>query len=165
MAGYPVTPTGVTSSNYRIQFVAGTLDITAGYRVVGFTSPVDMTTVGDAPYWNSIKGGQTVPLKFKAYRITASNTLGAEVTSTVPFNVYVRTLTACSGGIVDTETLPDTTGGTSFRYADGQFIFNWATPKPAGKCYQVLVKVEDGSSVMYTSTTGNVAKEAYFKSK
>jgi hypothetical protein len=165
MGSYSVTPGGLTSTNYTIQFVAGTLDITAGYRIVGFTSPVDMTTAGGAPYWNSIKGGQTVPLKFKAYRITSAGTLGTEITTTVPLSIVVKTLSTCNGGVVDGEILPDTTGGTSFRYSDGQFIFNWATPKQANKCYRVYVHSEDGSDLMYTTTMGDVAKEAYFKSK
>jgi len=44
-------------------------------------------------------------------------------------------------------------------------MFNWATPKTAGKCYQVYVKGDDGSTLMYIAMTGDVAKEAYFKSK
>jgi hypothetical protein len=124
-----------------------------------------MTTSGTTTYWNSIKGGQTVPLKFKAYRFNADGSLGAEVTSTVPFSIHVRTLLSCTAGTTDPDVLPAATGGTSFRYADGQFIFNWDTPKPAGKCYQVWVSSEDGSVLDVTSTTGDVAKEAYFKSK
>ena len=29
----------------------------------------------------------------------------------------------------------------------GQFIFNWQTPKGAGKCYDVILKTQDGSSI------------------
>ena len=49
-----------------------------------------------------------------------------------------------------------TTGGTSLRYdtTAGQFIQNWQTPKPAGKCYQVRMTAIDGSHL-----------DAYFKSK
>jgi hypothetical protein len=124
-----------------------------------------MTQSGGTPYWNSIKGGQTVPIKFKAYRITETGAIGAEVITTTPFSVYVRTLSACAPGTTDPELLPDATGGTMFRYADGQFIFNWATPKPAGKCYQISVHTEDGLNLLYSSTTDTIAREAYFKSK
>ena len=75
-------------------------------------------------------------------------------------------MSACDQGAVDPDII-SSTGGTSFRYADGQFIYNWATPKPASSCYRAYVMTADGSTTMFSSadlTTG-VAKEAYFKSK
>ena len=144
----------------------GSFEILTGFRVVGFFPPVDMTPYLGTHYLNSIKGGQTVPLKFRAYSITPANTLGAEITSTVGISIVVKTLTSCDGGIVDADVLPATTGGTSFRYTDGQFIFNWATPKTANKCYRVYVQTADGSTTMFASTlTSANAQEAWFKSK
>ncbi|HET9667741.1 MAG TPA: PxKF domain-containing protein [Desertimonas sp.] len=161
------TLTGTDAGNYDLTSVATTTaTISTAFRVVGFFSPVDMTPVGAIHYLNSIKGGQTVPLKFRAYSITPANTLGAEITSTAGISVVVKTLTSCTGGIIDLDVLPETTGGTSFRYTDGQFIFNWATPKTANKCYRVYVQTADGSATMFASTlTSANAQEAYFKAK
>ena len=51
--------------------------ITTAFRIIGFDSPVDMTLASDAtPYWNSVKGGQTVPLKFRVFNLN-----GTEVTA------------------------------------------------------------------------------------
>ena len=43
------------------------------------------------------------------------------------------------------------TGGTSLRYADGQWIQNWATPS-FGKvsCYRVTLTTADGSVLAVT---------------
>jgi hypothetical protein len=93
-------------------------------------------------------------------------TVGAEVTSTAGISVIAKALSTCTAGTVDPDII-STTGGTSFRYADGQFIYNWATPKPANICYRAYVLTPDGSTAMFSSTdleTG-VAREAYFKSK
>jgi len=30
----------------------------------------------------------------------------------------------------------------------GQFVYNWQTPKTSGKCYQVTMTTQDGSSVV-----------------
>jgi hypothetical protein len=48
------------------------------------------------------------------------------------------------------------TGGTSLRYdaTEGQFVFNWQTPKKPGLCYKATMTTKDGSSL-----------SAYFKLK
>jgi hypothetical protein len=42
-------------------------------------------------------------------------------------------MTNCVAGAVDPDII-STTAGTSFRYADGQFIYNWATPNKPNVC-------------------------------
>jgi DNA/RNA endonuclease G (NUC1) len=108
------------------------------WTVSGFYQPVDMGGV-----WNTVKSGATVPLKFEVF---AGST---ELTDT---SVVVQPLTAtqslCSGGPTDDiEILA--TGGTALRYdtTDGQFIYNWQTPKKAGFCYVVTITLTDGSSL------------------
>jgi hypothetical protein len=158
---YPVIPSGLTSTNYVITFVNGVLDVTTGFRIVGFFQPVDMTKVPySTPYYNSVKGGQTVPLKFRIYRLD-----GTEVTSVT--GVYVLGVNeACEGTLVDPIVIPTETGATVLRYADGQFIYNWAVPKTANRCYHVWVKAPDESVTMVSSTAiGAPTQEAYFKSK
>jgi hypothetical protein len=101
----------------------------------GFYRPVDMNGV-----WNTVKGGSTVPLKFNVY---AGST---ELTSTSVVSAYYKMVT-CNGGPEDTVELV-ATGGTSLRYSDSQFIYNWQTPKLPGKCYMVTVETMDGSTIV-----------------
>jgi len=144
---YTIVPSGVTSTNYTITFVNGTLTISA-WNLLGFYQPVDMS--GASIVWNSIKGGSTVPLKFNIF---AGSVERKAVTDVQAFSVAE---VPCSSSGVTTDVEFTTTGGTSLRYdtTAGQFIQNWQTPKPAGKCYQVRMTALDGSHL-----------DAFFKSK
>jgi hypothetical protein len=104
----------------------------------GFYAPVDM---GDV--WNSVKGGATVPLKFEAFAGSV------ELTSTSFVNQpLTATRAPCSGGPTEEVELV-AAGETTLRYdaADGQFVYNWKTPKRPGYCYVVTVTLADGSSI------------------
>jgi hypothetical protein len=106
---------------------------------VGFYQPVDMMD----GVWNTVKNGSTVPLKFEVFAGTT------ELTSTsVVKQPLMATQTLCTGGATDDIELL-ATGATSLRYdtTSGQFIYNWQTPKKAGYCYVVTVKLEDGTSI------------------
>jgi hypothetical protein len=100
---------------------------------------------------NSIKGGQTVPLKFEIFAGTVEKTDVSAVQGFVLNEVACPT----SSPIDDIELT--TTGSTVLRYdgSAGQFIQNWQTPKTAGKCYKVTVTAADAVSKVY----------AYFKTK
>jgi hypothetical protein len=115
---------------------------------MGFYQPVDMS--GGAIVWNSIKGGSTVPLKFNIF----AN--GVEKKAVTDVQGFAVAEIPCSSSGYTTDVEFTTTGGTSLRYdtTGGQFIQNWQTPKPAGKCYQVRMTALDGSHL-----------DAYFKSK
>ena len=63
---YGIIPSGLTSTNYTIAFTTGTLTVNPWWTVVGFYQPVDMN-VGSTFLLNTIKGGQTVSLKFNIY--------------------------------------------------------------------------------------------------
>jgi hypothetical protein len=169
---WPVTLTGAIlfgsdKDNYNLTSVATTTaTISAAYRIVGFFAPVDMTPLSSIRYYNSVKGGQTVPLKFRVYSMVSPGVLGPEITSTGGISITVTMLKTCDAGVVDADTLPtDATGGTSLRYSEGQFIFNWAVPKTAGKCYRVYVQTADLSPMVGSNVTGLPVQEAYFKSK
>jgi hypothetical protein len=168
LSGTTHTAIGSYSDTWTFTDVTGNYDgasgsvtdkISTGFKIIGFFSPVDMTTNPADRQYNSVKGGQTVPLKFRIYRVS-----GTEVTSIAGVGV-AATQTNCAPGDLDTTLLPDATGGTSLRYADGQFIFNWAVPKGAGKCYQVWVKSADGWTQMFSSFTSATEQKAYFRSK
>jgi len=111
----------------------------------GFYQPVDMNSV-----YNTVKGGSTVPLKFEIF--AGSN----ELTDTANIKSLTYAQTACDANEITDEIETTATGGTSLRYdaTAGQFVYNWKTPKAAGKCYRVTMTTIDGSSLA-----------AYFKLK
>jgi hypothetical protein len=105
----------------------------------GFFSPVDMNGV-----WNTVKGGSSVPLKFKIFSGTT------ELKDVAAIDSFTVKSVTCPGGSAATDDIElTTTGGTSLRYdtTGGQFIQNWQTPKKPGTCYTVTMKTDDGSSI------------------
>lgn len=117
--------------------------VVSPWTLKGFYQPVDMNDV-----YNLVKGGSTVPLKFEIF---AGST---EITDITAIKNLTYSETACDLNAVTDEVELTATGSTSLRYAGGQFIYNWKTPKTPGKCYRVTMMTMDGSSLM-----------AYFKLK
>ena len=153
--------TGSDAGNYNLTSVGTTTaTITTAFRIIGFDSPVDMTVVGDPRTYNSVKNGQTVPLKFRVFNLN-----GTEVTSTTGLNAWARNV-ACASGVVEPDLIPvASTADTGLRRTGDRFHFNWAVPKGALKCYQVLIQTVDGSTTMVGSLNGTPVQEAWFKSK
>jgi hypothetical protein len=153
--------TGSDAGNYTL--ASSTLYTTASILAwsalgTGFYQPVGVpnsvfTASGTTPnppaansstVWNAIKGGQTVPLKFNVFAGTV------EKTSLSDISAFTQTkLNSCSAGAgeVETEVL-ETTGQTTLRYTDGQWVQNWKTPKGSSDaCYRATVTFADGSSL------------------
>jgi hypothetical protein len=103
------------------------------WTLYGFFPPVDMY-----PVLNVVKNGSTVPLKFKIFA-------GSTELTDIKYIEYLK-----YGPVVCDAAAPNdvietlATGGTVLRYADGQFIYNWKTPKTLG-CFSVTIKMYDGS--------------------
>ncbi|HET9757245.1 MAG TPA: PxKF domain-containing protein [Candidatus Limnocylindrales bacterium] len=152
---------GSDAGNYNLTSVGTTTaTITTAFRIIGFDSPVDMTVVGNPRIYNSVKNGQTVPLKFRVFNLN-----GTEVTSTTGLNAWARNV-ACASGVVEPDLIPvASTADTGLRRTGDRFHFNWAVPKGALKCYQVLIQTVDGSTTMVGSLNGTPVQEAWFKSK
>jgi MBG domain (YGX type) len=134
--------------NYNLSYTGASLTIGA-WTATGFYQPVDMPTGG--MILNSIKGGQTVPLKFEIFAGAVEKTDVSAVQS------FALAEVSCpSSSTVDDIELTST-GGTVLRYDGpaGQFIQNWQTPKTAGKCYKVTMTAADAVSKLI----------AYFKTK
>lgn len=127
----------------------GTLTI-AAWTTKGFYQPVDMTPAYASVVYNTIKGGNTVPLKFNVYQGSTERKDTAAVAS------LKYATTSCDAAATSDEVEAIATGGTSLRYdaTAGQFIYNWQTPKGVG-CYRVTVQIADGSSTI----------TAYFKTR
>jgi len=116
-------------------------DAILAWTLNGFYKPVDMGNV-----WNTVKNGSTVPLKFEIFAGTT------ELTDISAVKLLAYKQVACStlpGSIEDAIETLSATGGTVLRYdsIDGQFIYNWKTPKAANTCYQVTMTTQDGSSL------------------
>ncbi|HVM30281.1 MAG TPA: MBG domain-containing protein, partial [Candidatus Limnocylindrales bacterium] len=139
-------------SNYLLTYVGANLTIGA-WTVMGFHQPVGVTNslivAGSAPapdpttVWNVARGGSTVPLKFNVFAGSA------EVTSAAVATYSATKLQSCLAGATDTvETDMLTSGSTSLRYSDGQWIQNWATPKVnADTCYRATITFNDGTTL------------------
>jgi hypothetical protein len=138
---------GSAATNYTLSGAVGLVNIT-GWTLTGFYQPVTMSGPG---VFNSIKGGQTVPLKFNIYVSPG----GPQRTDIGAVQEFTLTAIACSDG-ASVEVAPDftTSGDTQLRYDGTQFIQNWQTPKGSNRCYEVAMTAADGSSI-----------KAYFKTK
>ena len=160
VGAYAVTCSNGVAANYTFAYVAGTLTI-GSWHLTGFYQPVGIpntvVTPPTAPLpssgvWNSIKGGQTVPLKFEIF--TAAG--GAERTNLSDVSSFTLARVGCSAGPEDPVEPFPTSGATVLRYdaGEGQFIQNWQSPKGANQCYRVTMTALDGSSL-----------SAFFKTK
>jgi trimeric autotransporter adhesin len=157
-AGKLVTVTGLTiggtsASNYVLTVPYTTTASITAWSLNGFYQPVTMSGSGPAIF-NSIKGGQTVPLKFNIFQSAG----GAQLTDVATaIQSMLLAPVGCSDGAlianVDPASLTNT-GGTALRYDGTQFIENWQTPKGANQCFVVTMTAADGSPLF-----------AYFKTK
>jgi hypothetical protein len=109
-----------------------------GWTLKGFYHPVDMLIT------NTVKAGQTVPLKFEMLEQVS----GDERTNPADVKTFAQKVTC--GTFTPTEDAIEeySSGSTSLRYdtTGGQFIFNWQTPKAAGSCFKVTMTPNDTSS-------------------
>jgi hypothetical protein len=131
------TFTDVTG-NYNDASGSVSIVINSWWTLKGFYQPVDMGGI-----MNTVKGGSTVPLKFEVFAGTT------ELISTSVVTTFLVQQVTCGTVLEDPIETLSNTGGTSMRYdsTSGQFIQNWQTPKPPGKCYTVFIKTADGSSI------------------
>jgi hypothetical protein len=116
----------------------GSFTVTVSFDWTMFFAPVDNNNVV-----NVIKGGQSVPLKWRI-----SDGSGGWVSSLSVVEAVNQTKIACTTSAVLDDIEAPTSGATSLRYdtTANQYIYNWQSPKGAGTCYKVTVKLTDGSS-------------------
>jgi hypothetical protein len=155
----PVTVTGVDlaggdAGNYTVSQPSGLMaDIDPWnaeghgfYQPVGVPNSYFVAAPGSAPTpteltkWNTVKGGSTVPLKFNIYAGTT------EMTTLDAIIGFTASRVSCSNGLgVDAVDFV-TTGQTTLRYSDGQWIQNWKTPTGTD-CYRATAHFADGSTL------------------
>jgi len=101
--------------------------------------------------WNTVKGGQTVPLKFNIFAGSTEQTgvnafLGANLNTAF----QTQKLNCIDSSSTDPVDFTTTTGQTILRYdpTGMQWIQNWATPKVnSTTCYRTWVAFADGSTL------------------
>jgi hypothetical protein len=115
-------------------------------------APTPVPTLFNPPYvWNTVKGGQTVPLKFNVFAGSVEKT-GADAFTNIATAFQAAKMTSCTNA-ADTDPVDYTitaTGSTTLRYDPSgmQWIYNWQTPKvTATACYRTYVTFADGSSI------------------
>jgi hypothetical protein len=152
---HSVTPYGVSSNNYAIQFVAGTLTVTprqtGGYLPQGqacegapgheMLPPISRTN-------NPFKQGSTVPAKF---RVCYADHKSVGTPGVVRAFTLVQIVDGTSVTNVN-EPVALRTPNTSFRWdaTDRLWIANIDTkPLKAGRTYVYRVELNDGSAITF----------------
>jgi len=106
---YPISPSGLSSPNYAIQYVDGTLTVTYGVCAL-----YDQTKVA--------KSGSTIPIKLQLCDASGSNASSPSVVVTAERLMLIST---------DVTGLPEDAGNANpdanFRYADSGYRFNLQT--------------------------------------
>ncbi len=136
--GTHVLTATATDGAGNVSTATRTYSVRANLERKGFFSPVDMGGV-----WNTIKGGNTVPLKFEVFD-------GVELTETAAIGAtFTAAKVTCTNGTEDAVEVFTTTGETSLRYDNtaGQFIQNWKTPT-GSVCYKATMTTADGLSLV-----------------
>jgi hypothetical protein len=109
------------------------------------------TAFNTAYVWNTVKGGQTVPLKLNVYAGSVEKT-GSDTFTSLTSAFQALKMKDCTSA-ADTDPIDYTivaTGSTSLRYdtTGMQWIYNWQTPKVTQMtCYRTWVTFSDGSSL------------------
>jgi hypothetical protein len=129
------------SASSQISYTVTSPDV---WRISGFYQPVDMNNVV-----NTLKSGQSVPLKFEVF---VNNIERADATiGGTTIRSFTQQQISC--GTVASDALDavelTNTGGTSLRYdsTSGQYIANWKTPSnSANTCWKISIITEDSAS-------------------
>ena len=132
-----------------------TVTIPPVYAFTGFLSPMATAGTVAAPSFSAnVNFGSAVPIKWQLQN--SSGTPVSDLASTQVVQAVAYTGGACSGPATGAATLlysPTTgaKGGSTFRFSNGQFIFNWDTAVVPGKgCYELELQLNDGSAMRAT---------------
>jgi hypothetical protein len=123
------------------------------YRFDGFLQPINDTAhqqlCGSPCPYSIFKGGSTVPVKFRLKDANGNVTQAASP----PMWLTPEKVGPMSGSIQESLYGGPAIGGTTFRWADNQYIYNWSTKGLAtGYFYRIGVQLDDGQT--YTVDIG-----------
>jgi trimeric autotransporter adhesin len=141
---WDITPSGLTSSNYIISFVKGTLTITSiTYKFDGFRSPVDNPGTSATPVFNSAKAGQSIPVKFSLFGNQGLDIIAGgnpKVTS-------VNCVTSATVDPIEEYATSTANGGLTYDATANQYNYVWKTQSTyANKCFKFDLVLKDGTS-------------------
>jgi hypothetical protein len=143
VGSYTIIPGGLSSANYDISPVNGTLKVIYN-NVVGrqFLQPVNIPPQQRSAF----KIGSTIPVKFELY-LADGVTRVTNATATIELRKISNSTPAADAEAVYTN-VPDQ--GISFRYTGGQYIFNLGTKnvQQTAGTYQLTAFLNDGTSIM-----------------
>ena len=125
------------------------------YGFTGFLTPLATAGILAAPsYSGTQRLGSAVPVK---WQLTDATGAFIDRLSTTRRLTAVRN-PGCSGPppagaavVVLYSPTSGATGGSTFRYASDQFIFNWDTTSAAKGCYTLVLELDDGSAPRATT--------------
>jgi hypothetical protein len=151
------SPQGTTTASILAWNAAGKgfyapVGADAAHSVFTPSGMVTPPTKPGAMTWNTIKGGQTVPLKFNVFAGALEKTGNDAFPGSDPTRAFqMQKLANCTDSL-DTDPIDfvASTGQTTLRYdtTGKQWIENWATPKvTATTCYRTYVTFADGSTL------------------
>jgi MBG domain-containing protein len=148
VGSYPITCSGLTSSNYNIQYVAGTLKILyasggicdgdAGHQIL---QPVnaDGTSV-----W---KQGRTIPLKF---RVCDANGVSIGSLGVISSFALTQIISGTVTNVDETIDAPAADSGFRFDPTAQQWIFNLGTSSQNGSyTYVYSISLNDGTIITF----------------
>ena len=120
------------------QASAKSFTVTVTFNFSGFLPPVDTNKV-----LNGMKAGSTVAMKWQV-----ANGTGGFISDLAIVNRTASGIVSCTTGATLDELETYSTGSTVLRYdaTANQFIYNWQSPRSAGKCYSVVIALTDGNS-------------------
>jgi hypothetical protein len=122
VGSYEVTPKGLSSNNYNIDLVKGTLTIQYGWR--GFLRPINDTAHQTGVAESEFKLEQTMPVKFDLYN-AAGNTVQQATNQTFTKSNNLGSCDA-STTLEDPTTLSADAAAT-YAYTGGHYQYNWST--------------------------------------
>jgi uncharacterized repeat protein (TIGR03803 family) len=116
--------------------------VTSAFTFDGFFDPIEMSTP-EGDVWNTVKAGQTVPVK---WRLTRG---GAPVSDPASFDGVTTYPVACPGAGSIEDAIEQTANGNSgLQYiGSGYWQFNWGTSKAwRSSCGTLVVRFSDGTT-------------------
>jgi hypothetical protein len=144
VGSYIITPGGLTSTNYSISFVNGTLALIYN-NLVGhqFLQPINPNlTTGNR---STFKIGSTIPVKFQIF-LANGTTPVSTVIATIS---YVKIDNSVDASVNEEVVMGGADAGNGFRYdpAGQQYIFNLSTKTWTAGTWQLKATLDDGSTI------------------
>jgi len=139
---YSVTATDVAGNSFTAK-----ANYSAIYQFLGFFAPVSNPGTGAQPVINTIKAGQTVPVK---WQVLGGNGVGVAGLTLAPTGTVVLAAAnsmVCINDTVDNSVSVVASGNSGLQdLGGGNYQFNWKANLPSGACVQLSVNPGDGTT-------------------